>query len=137
MGLATTAKGAALMHPFEVTSVEDPNDANAMWSLVSWNATSIEGLSVVLNLSGSPIPFSFKTVMAVRYAWMDYAECVLENSAGLLASPFRAANRKASSNKPPGRQKHAGRCIKDSATTATTATNFQLECPQLGDNFSK
>jgi alpha-galactosidase len=67
------------------------------------------------------MPFSLETVTAVRYAWMNDVECVLENSEGLLASPFRTANRKASSNKP----------------TTTTATNFQfssIETPPMGFN---
>ena len=78
--------------PFEVTDAERPNSDSAVWSLVPRNQTAIEGSSVVLDIftPTSQVSSAPKKVTAVRYAWSDYVECVLENSEGLVASPFVA-----------------------------------------------
>jgi len=78
--------------PFEVTDAERPNSDSAVWSLVPRNQTTIEGSSVVLDIftPTSQVSSAPKKVTAVRYAWSDYVECVLENSEGLVASPFVA-----------------------------------------------
>lgn len=54
--------------------------ANGVWARVPLARTRIEGHTMVLE---SPSP-----VTAVRYAWTDYVECVLDNAAGLPAGPF-------------------------------------------------
>lgn len=48
-----------------------------------WGDAGIEGATVVVRHPDLPDP------VAVRYGWSDFPPCVLENGAGLPASPFR------------------------------------------------
>eukprot|EP00750_Incisomonas_marina_P011167 INCI16350.5.p1 GENE.INCI16350.5~~INCI16350.5.p1 ORF type:complete len:812 (+),score=130.53 INCI16350.5:666-3101(+) len=63
--------------PFEVHTSKDG------WTQVAQNATTVTDTAVLL----SPA-VSVSSVTAVRYAWTDFVECVLQNDDGLVAGPF-------------------------------------------------
>lgn len=69
--------------PFEVL-LEDADGSE--WRTVPRDSVSIRGRSVILDLSA--MKPSADAATAVRYAWSDYVDCVLENSEGLVTSPF-------------------------------------------------
>jgi len=75
--------------PFEIL-MED------QWRTVPRRAITIQDETVILTIPTVldlhkrhvTISAAAAAVTAVRYAWTDYVECVLENSDGLVASPF-------------------------------------------------
>jgi alpha-galactosidase len=93
--------------PFEVTA------DGLTWELVSQKDTVING--AVVELQGS----AATKAQAVRYAFLDYVECVLQNDDGLPAGPFMRAVPEA---------------IVDTASEAPVAPGAAISSPPMGFN---
>ena len=70
--------------PFEVTVDANILGKNAEWTRIDLASTTLDGNTVVLHVGENMAP----NITGVRYAWSDFVDCVLENSEGLVASPF-------------------------------------------------
>jgi hypothetical protein len=66
--------------PFEILQ-------SSSWQTMPRESLSFDHENVILDLSAARLRSGIP-VTAVRYAWSDYVECLLENSEGLVASPF-------------------------------------------------